>query len=219
MKKLLTISGILFTIVCFGQVDSLQSRIYGDFINADIKAHDSLFNKKTELVFVTSIDIFEPTVDATYLQDFLDNNIENNDVYKELFNGQDPAAYFDMPPTFGLGERLKEDKELGRLLIKLFHDNKINASDLTDLKTNFKTKMIKDPKPYFKMGWDKFHKKNKNCYGIVRLSKIVFNDNFNRAVFYAEKYKGGLDASGDIITMRKINNTWIVELCINQWMS
>lgn len=69
------------------------------------------------------------------------------------------------------------------------------------------------------MGWDKFYKRYKNCYGVVRLSKVVFNDNLDRAMFYVQNFKGSLDASGDIIVMRKVNGTWIIEMYINQWVS
>jgi hypothetical protein len=219
MKRLLTILGLTFSIACFGQGDSLKLKVYSDFINADLFSYDSVFSTTTDLLFVTTVDKFEPTIDINYLNDFINGTINKNELFKSSFSGQDPANYFDMPPTFGLGRILNQDKELGDLLIKLFQADKAAYSSIKQLRTNYEIKFIRDPKPYFKMGWDKFHEKYDNCYGIVRLSNIMFNDKNDRAIMYVENFKGGLDASGDIIIMRKLNQTWTIELQINQWIS
>lgn len=219
MRTLLSTLGLFISIVSSGQDDSLRLKVYSDFINEDIYSYDTIFSKKTELILVTTVDKFEPTIDIKYLDDFLNNNIKKNELYKSSFEGQDPAIYFDIPPTFGLGKILKEDREIGDLMIKLFKANKADLSSKNQLRTNYQIKFIHDSKPYLKMGWDKFHRKYKNCYGIIRFSNIVFNENEDRAIMYVENFKGTLDASGDIIVMRKKNNTWTIELQINQWMS
>jgi hypothetical protein len=219
MKELLTIFGLIISLVCSGQGDSLRSKIYSDFINADIRTYDSMFSKKTELVFVATVDKFNPTIDAKYLQDYLSGNIHNNEFYKKSLSGQDPTVYFDMPPTFGLGKKLQEDKELGQLLVNLFQENQAEQSDIENLETDYKTKIIGNPNSYFKMGWDKFHKKYQNCYGVIRLSRVVLSETADRAVLYVENFKGSLDGSGDIIVLKKVNNNWTIELYINQWVS
>jgi len=219
MKILLATIGLFISIVSWGQDDSLRLKVYSDFINEDIHSYDTMFSKKTELILVTTVDKFEPTIDIKYLEDFLNGNIEKNELYKNSFQGQDPAIYFDIPPTFGLGKTLKEDKEIGELMIRLFKADKADFSSKDRLETNYQIKFIDNPKPYFKMGWDKFHKRNQNCYGIIRFSDIVFNDSKDRAVIYVENFKGSLDASGDIVVMKKRNNSWTIELQINQWMS
>jgi hypothetical protein len=219
MRDMLTILGLIISMACSGQADSLKYKVFSDFINADIYSYDTMFRRKTELILVTTRDKFEPTIDIEYLKDFLEGNIEENELYKSSFAGQDPATYFDMPPTFGLGQILKEDKELGDLMIAFFQNSKLDFSSIKQLKTNYQIKVIQDPKPYFKMGWNKFHRKYPNCYGIIRLSNIVFNESQDRAIMYIENFKGSLDGSGDIVIMRKTNNTWTIELQINQWMS
>jgi hypothetical protein len=219
MKILLNIIGLFISIVSWGQDDSLRLKVYSDFINEDIYSYDTMFRKKTELILVTTVDKFEPTIDIKYLEDFLNGNIEKDELYKTSFQGQDPAIYFDIPPTFGLGRTLKEDKEIGELMIGLFKADKADLSSKDQLETNYQIKFIDNSKPYFKMGWDKFHRRYQNCYGIIRFSNIVFNDSEDRAVMYVENFKGSLDASGDIIVMRKRNNSWTIELQINQWMS
>jgi hypothetical protein len=178
-----------------------------------------MFNKRTDLILLTIIDKFESVIDSLYLYDFLSGNIENNEFYQRTFIGQEPTLYFDMPPTYGLGKMLKHDTELGQLILKLLADYKQELSAISDIDSNYNIKLIKKTKPYFKMGWTKFHKKYQNCYGIIRFSNIIFNDSNDRAIFYVEKFKGSLNASGDIIVMRKINDKWTIEHYINQWMS
>lgn len=219
MKILLTILGLTISIICSGQTDSLRLRVYSDFINAEMFLYDSMFNRKTDLLLVTTVDKFEPTIDINYLQDFVNGTIEKNELFKSLYSGQDPANYFDVPPTFGLGQTLKQDRELGYLMINLFQTYKADHSFIEQLKINYQVKFIQNTRPYFKMGWDKFHKKYVNCYGIIRLSNIAFNDKNDRAIMYVESFKGRLAASGVIVILRKVNQTWIIELQIDQWMS
>lgn len=219
MKTLINIIGLFISIVSWGQDDSLRLKVYSDFLNEDIYSYDTMFRKETEIIFVTKVDNFEPTIDIKYLEAFLNRNIEQNELYKSSFQGEDPAIYFDIPPTFGLGKTLKEDKEIGELMIRLFKADKADLSSKGRLQTNYQIKFINNPKPYFKMGWDKFHRRYPNCYGIVKFSNIVFNDSGDRALMYVESFKGSLDASGDIVVMRKRNNAWTIELQINQWVS
>lgn len=219
MKEVLTISAILISFVCSAQGDSLQSRIYSDFINAKIRTYDSVFSKKTEILFVAPVDKFNMMIDTKQLQYYLSDNFENNVRHKQSLSVKDSIMYFDMLPTFRIGNNLHEDKELRQLLVILLKENQAQQTDISNLKTNYKIKVISNRKSYFKMGWDKFHKKYQNCYGIIRLTRVVLNEISDRAVMYVETFRGNLDGSGDIIVMKKVNNNWTIEQYINQWVS
>lgn len=209
----------MYSSFCLGQDETLKLNIYSDFVNTDIREYDSIFENTTEIIFLSSVQKFDSSIDLQYLKDYLSGNIENNKRYKEYFNGE-PTQYFDLPPTFGLGKAIKEDAELGELLVDLIEHNKFNQVDL-DMINNvaYRTKTIKKPKRYFKMGWEKFHKKFDNSYGIIMFSDIIFNESKDRAIFYVEQYRGSLDATGEIIVMQKRNDKWTIETHINQWMS
>ncbi len=219
MKIALVIIGLIYSSYCLGQDESLKLKIYSDFINADIQEYDSVFENTTEIVFLSSVEKFDSEIDLQYLKDYLSGNIENNDIYKEYFVGE-PTQYFDLPPTFGLGKTIKKDAELGELLVDLIEHKKFNQVDFDMIKNlAYCTKTIKKPKRYFKMGWEKFHKKFDNAYGIMMFSDIIFNESKDRAIFYAEQHRGSLDATGDIMVMQKRNDKWTIETHINQWMS
>ncbi|MEM9675805.1 MAG: hypothetical protein AAF992_24655 [Bacteroidota bacterium] len=219
MKIALVIIGLIYSSFCLGQDESSKLKIYSDFINAEIREYDSIFENTTEIVFLSSVEKFDSSIDLQYLKDYLSGNIENNNFYKEYFD-HEPTQYFDLPPTFGLGKTIKEDAELGELLVDLIEYKKFNQVDL-DMINNvaYGTKIIKKPKRYFKMGREKFRKKFDNAYGIMMFSDIIFNESKDRAIFYVEQYRGSLDATGDIIVMQKKSDKWTIETHINQWMS
>ena len=201
------------------QDESESAKIYAVLINQEISVLDSMYNKQSKQVFVTTADNFTPTTDIRYLQDYLNGNIEKNEIYKEAFAGEDPLLFFDMPPTFGLSKLLKEDEEVGRMMVALFKKSRNKHAGIPSLNSNYTIKYIKNAKPYFNMGWDKFHSKYPDCYGIINLSEIVFSDSGDRAIIFTESFRGSLDGEGNFVIMRKLNDQWVIEYLINQWIS
>lgn len=66
-------------------------------------------------------------------------------------------------------------------------------------------------------GWKYFYKLYPGSHGIFEFSKIIYQGNF--ACFYVGRHSGGLSGSGDIIVLKKINDSWQLITYFNLWVS
>jgi len=212
---ILTINSFLYS-----QEEELKGKIYSDFLKEYIPRYDSTFNRTTKSVFVSSLknitDLYE-RYDINYLEDYLNDNLENNTQYR---GGWEPNFYFNSIMWGGFGEILEKHPISGKLLIKLLkkleHKFKLNKRLINN--TGFEIKYNKSNIPKSSK-WDEFHNKYKNCYGFIYFSDIVFSDDKQYAMFYKENYKYSLAASGDVVLMKFSNGNWKIIAFLNGWIS
>ncbi len=216
--------GLLFCLnQLFSQNDSLKSRIYADFINHSVSDHDSVSKKASRLIVVSFIKKMNlaSNIDLEYLRDYLAGNIYNNETYKILNNkfGLKPIGYFYQVPWDNFGELLAKDSVFGYMLLDLDKllstKNKLNKH--LNIRTRYDLKYTNGKIPKGSDDWDRFYKKNVNCYGIIKLSDILISGNY--AVFYTESYHYSLYASGDLVILEYLNNEWKIIQYINIWIS
>jgi len=69
------------------------------------------------------------------------------------------------------------------------------------------------------MRWDKFYEKYPNSSGIMRLSRVGFNNKMKQALVYVGKQQHGLSGSGVFYLLTKKNNVWTVKAELPVWIS
>ncbi|WP_156175926.1 hypothetical protein [Hymenobacter terrenus] len=67
--------------------------------------------------------------------------------------------------------------------------------------------------------WKYFYRKNKNSYGVVSLSDIIFSTEGKCAVFYAGIHRASLGGSGYYVFMEKTVRGWQMKYTCLLWMS
>jgi len=67
--------------------------------------------------------------------------------------------------------------------------------------------------------WVLFHKMFPNSVGLIRLSRVGFNLQKNRAVLFMSCTNGGLDGTGTYIILRKSGLSWQISATAEDWVS
>lgn len=67
--------------------------------------------------------------------------------------------------------------------------------------------------------WKEFYNDYENSNGIIRFSRIAFNENKTQAIFEIGHSYAGLGGEGSIIYLKKKNNIWTIIKIIPTWIS
>ena len=207
------------------QDDLVKSKIYTDFINEAVYVHDTTVNKKSELIIISEVKNYDlgANLDIESLNDYLTGNTESNKLFhlmKDMF-GECSISYFYQIPWDNFGKMLTQDSTFGFLILEL--DTlllvKYKLDHVDSIKTEYKLKYTKGKIPHNSDSWDRFYKKNKKYYGMLKLSDILIRKSEKIAIFYTESYHYSLFASGDLVFMKLTDDGWIILKYINIWMS
>jgi len=127
----------------------------------------------------------------------------------------------DSKSNFNFGKQFIQDSSFGYMIMKLdtIIQEKYNFHKKGHIQTNYRIKFSNIKIPLGSIAWEKFHRKNNNCFGILKLSDIVISNDGETALFYSEYYHYFLFASGDLIFMEKTDNGWRILQYINIWIS
>jgi len=207
------------------QDDLIKTKIYADFINESVYAHDTTFNKNSELIIISEIKQYDlgANLDIESLHDYLTGNTESNELFQSMKDkfGESPISYFYQIPWGDFGKLLTQDSTYGFLILELdtLLKEKYRLKHIDNIRTEYKLKHTKGKIPRGSDSWDKFYKKNENCFGIMKLSDILISKNEKLAIFYTESYHHSLFASGDLVFMELTDNGWRILKYINIWIS
>ncbi|MGY3090306.1 hypothetical protein ACVWYF_003361 [Hymenobacter sp. UYAg731] len=216
------------TRVGIAQHSNTKAQVYSAYFSEFIFQYDSVYHKRIENVVLMPLDSGRRKLDfdIEYLRDYLNGNLENNEIYKTYVQpkGWEPLSWLSYP--WGIGQILIRDRQVGEMLIRL---NSV-------LKEKHQIPQVEEPHDKFirgnqygfkhdwntfkrKGGWTSFYKKYKHCYGIVELSDVVFSLDGQRAVFFVQQYRGDLDGWGGAIFMKKTDKGWEEDLSLQFWIS
>lgn len=67
--------------------------------------------------------------------------------------------------------------------------------------------------------WEEFYNDYGNSNGIIRFSRIAFNEDKTQAIFEIGHVYGSLGGGGSIIYLKKQNDTWTIIEVIQTWIS
>jgi|GEM_PF-4588439 len=203
------------------QAKNEKQQIYAAYFNdTELFSYDSAYNKKIDRVAIAPLKKDSLEFDSGYLKDYLTGKIKHNKTYIEYVQPKNSAAldWLDSWPR-DLGRKISEDRELGEMLSAL--DSVIRVSRrIPDFAMSDKRFVIfSSSDVIYEMGWKKFYKKQKRSYGLIEVSDIVFSDIGNRAAFYIETRREGLDGEGYVVFMKKLSNGWEIDSYLQFWIS
>jgi hypothetical protein len=207
------------------QADLIKANVCSDFIDQAVYVHDTTFNKDSDLIIVSGIKNYDlaSNLDIESLSDYLFGNTESNELFQLIKQkyGKSPISYFYDIPWGEFGSLLTQDSTFGFMILELntllqgkYKIQKVNISH-----TNYELKFTNGKIPHGSDSWERFYKRNKNCFGILKLSDILISDDGKYAVFYTESYHYSLFASGDLVFMELTDSSWKVLHYINIWVS
>lgn len=209
----------------YGQENLIKANIYSDFINHTIYVHDTTFRKDSELIVVSGIKNYDlgSDLDIESLSDYITGNTESNELFQLIKQkyGLDPISYFDVIPWSNFGNLLRQDSAFGLMILELdsLLQEKHRFRKENNIQTNYELKYTNGEIPRSSDSWERFYKRNKNCFGILKLSDILISENGKYALFYTESYHYSLFASGDLVFMKLAGSSWEVLHYLNIWVS
>jgi hypothetical protein len=209
----------------FSQIDSIKSSLYSDFIDQAVFNHDSIFNKDSRLVYISSIERFDlkSQMDLESLNDYLSGNTENNELFQLLSSqhGMTPIDYFNQIPWNDFGNLLRQDSAFGYMILAIDSvlQDRYSIRKDSEIKCNYDIKFTNSHIPRGSDSWDKFYRKNKDCYGILKLSDVVFSKDGELALLYTESYHYSLFSSGNLVFMQRTARGWIILHYLQVWIS
>jgi hypothetical protein len=116
----------------------------------------------------------------------------------------------ELRPLFDdLRTKDQSTKIFGRFF-KVRHDYVLLNSK--DFKAFFQTNRLEG-------GWEDFYKKYPKSSGYITFSRVGFNQDQTKAIFFKDSYCGSLCGSGDYVLFIKSNGKWKVSNIFNCWVS
>lgn len=207
-----------------------KAQVYHAYLSDVIFKLDSLDPKPFDYVVLMPLDsaLQRLEFDTAYLRDYLAGQLETNPVFLELVKprGSHPLSWLSYP--WGLGQVLERDREAGTLLLGL--DSALRgphplpelgpADGRVRLDARAKFGFKHEWKRFVRRGgWDAFYRQHPRCYGILELSEVVFSANGQRAVFFAQYFRGSLNGWGGTIFMVQGPNGWELDRTLQFWIS
>lgn len=68
-------------------------------------------------------------------------------------------------------------------------------------------------------GWERFHNEYENSGGLIRFSKIAFNEGDTQAVFQISHTSAGLGGAGRVVYLKKQDDNWMIIFVGLIWVS
>jgi hypothetical protein len=68
-------------------------------------------------------------------------------------------------------------------------------------------------------GWDVFYSQYPNAPGIITVSRVGFNNQFDRALVYVGCQSHWLAGAGFYVLLKKVNGEWVVDQKVMTWIS
>jgi hypothetical protein len=204
--------------------------VYQAYLRDAVFAGDSLAPRPVDCVVLVPLDsgLQRLNFDTAYLRDYLAGQLEGNAVFRELVKptGGAPLSWLSYP--WGLEQVLQRDREAGALLLRL--DSALrgphrlpalgSAGDRVRLDGRARYGFKHGWKRFARRGgWDAFYRRSPRCYGVVELSQVVFSANGQRAVFFAQHFRGSLNGWGGTVFMKLGRNGWEPDLTLQFWIS
>lgn len=190
------------------------------FDEIELFSYDSLYKKKIDKVAIAPLSKDSLEFDSHYLKDYLAGEIAKNETFIKYVRHRNISAldWLDLWPR-DLGKMIFKDREMGEMLSAL--DSVIRMDRRTpDFAAVDKRFVIFDSADViYKMGWKKFYKNQKKSFGLVEVSDIVFSNEGNRAAFYIETRREGLNGGGSVVFMKKMLSGWKIDSYLQFWIS
>lgn len=191
---------------------------------------DSLDHDKANNLIVSRLShrVQKLDLDTDYLRDYLTGQLETNTVYREVIKpkGSPPLSWLSYPR--GLDQRLEQDREVGYLLLGLDSllrgDHRLPGLEADSSRfrlhalaqTGFQSACMRLSG---NGGWETFLRKHPRCYGVVELSEVVFSGNGQRAAFFVQHFRNGLNGWGGAVFMKKGAAGWEPDFALTFWIS
>lgn len=210
--RIITLLIFLFCQICYSQTNA-DYVIYSKILNNTIENWKFDSNKKTFIVITDYVTTFSQRINfKEYSEVFFGNNIQ--------------LAYMSLNYKDSL-IKIREDQEF----IDLFNQFSINCYDsihLSSIYFNIKpiVKVVekneiellfsKSNNNSVKQSWKKFYKRYPESLGYFEFSKVEYSENFS-VVYFVHRAKP-LIGGGQLIVLKKYNNTWNIYESLNLWM-
>ena len=211
------------------QIPNARKQIYAQYFKENIFQYDSLTSKAVDKVVVWPLDaeVQRLDLDTAYLADYLKGRLGRNETYKKYVQpaGRDALSWLWFPSR--LPQLLKQDREVGEMLVNLsasLAGKHIIPSAIqlgnTIIADNTASKAGKRWNKFFKEGgWEVFYQHYLRCYGIVEFSDVVFSVNNQRAAFFVQVHRDGLDGGGGVMFMKLTPEGWEEDFFLQFWVS
>ena len=163
--------------------------------------------------FVRSFDTGFIVLDEyTYIENE-DSGARSN--LDKCWNGTQLGYYNIMLKEDSLGINYKENWDFSDL-IKSYKLNNSGLGKIDTAKLNVDLPCLYfDRKYHDKFLWDYFHTKYPNGIGLVRFSRVGFNESQTEAILWVEMFYGELDATRDYYYLKKNDGIWEIEFVDN----
>ncbi|MDI6050848.1 hypothetical protein QLS31_13515 [Flavobacterium sp. XS2P24] len=171
------------------QSDQIPDEIY------DI--YSLVINEKYSSKKIVIVQATKTSIDLKYENNFYDYLIKN---YQD-FDTSLVQIHEDLNEnSVNFGEQFHSDT---KEIILISSDELLYIFDSQDLNAD----------------WKEFYNDYENSNGIIRFSRIAFNENKTQAIFEIGHSYASLGGEGSIIYLKKKNNIWTIIKIISTWIS